>query len=676
MYRAHFTNGSSLQTLPSPAYNFGTGDFTVLAMIESLQGGTVIARKGSAGGPGNGGFLLVVNPDGSVKFATDDGFGFYQVVSGPASILDGDCHTVGGIRRGDRLSIVIDGLEVAGTSSGNATPPLNVNNNLPVTIACTQQMLEPHNQFVGDIMNVSLWNTALAGDALVKATFARVTGAEPNLQGYWTLNATTDDLSPNDNPANIIGAVTYEFCLHCVWAQGDNQYAFCHIGNDPTGSLPPPGEATISRRINVQAGAPALFASIMANEIAPTFPAGAQVSVTDPAGHVYGQDQNTDMVFAATRNGQLWVLAVLNPAPGLWKVKVTAPSTTSFVLQAQTVPSGSVVATSESALQPLFAGQAPPSHVLAAASFGWWDAVKAIAVSAVVGVVVGLAVFTGPVAPAVIAGVVAFAGTTILQAEQAISSIDRTSLPAATHTVIGMAGFVVSPQRFQLIDANAEVDPATLLIYQRRYATLYPAVVLSSFNKMQASLIGAQDTQVNVKAALSSFTSGYVTAGAHGLSYRLTGWYVSGTSGPLQDVLATSGPAAFLPVEVQGKIFHFFACKCGYMGTDTMPGLGRALVASGAVAFFGYNVPFILSRGESALFCEPDIKIDLSMIAGKTCDDAYNDAIKLFNDNIALLSRRGEHDLAASLESNRNALVSPTTNAAYGNKTARLNTGA
>jgi hypothetical protein len=680
MYRAHFSNNSSLQTLPSPTYNFGTGDFTVLAMVESLRGGTVVARKGSAEGAGNGGFLLVVNPDGSVKFATSDGVSTYQVLSGAAPLLDGNCHTVGGIRRGAQLAIVVDGLEVAVTPSGGGTPPLNVNNNLPITIGNTQQTEEPNNQFIGDIMNVSLWSAALSGDALVKAAFARVTGTEPNLQGYWTLNATTNDLSPTDNPASIIGVVTYEFCLHCVWAQSDNQYAFCHIGNDPTGGNPPPGEqATISRAINVLAGAPALFASIMANETTPTFPAGAQMSVTDPAGHVYNQDQNTDTVFAATRGGQLWALVVLNPAPGLWKVTATAPATTGFSLQVQTVPSGAVVSTSESALQPLFAGQAPRSHMLAAASFdGWWDVVKAIAVSAVVGVVVtGVLVFGSVAAvPALIGGVVAFAAATIVQGQMAMSSIDTTSLPVAKRQVGGMAGFLVSPQRFQIIDANVGAfDRATTIIYEQRKALLYPQVVLSPFNKVQASLIGAQDTRANVKAALSGFTSGYVTAGGHGRPFRLTGWYASGTSGPLQDILIDSGPSGFLPVEAQGKIFHFFACNCGYLGTDT-PGLGRALVAAGAVAFFGYKEPFILSQIEQALFCEPDIQIDLSMIAGNSCEDAYNDAISKFNDNIAVLRQRGEMNLAATLEQNRDALVSPSTNmTVYGNKTARLNTG-
>lgn len=679
MYRAHFANNSSLQTLPSPTYNFGAGDFTVLAMMESLHGGTVVARKGSADGAGNGGFLLVVNPDGSVKFATSDGVSTNQVVSGAAPLLDGNCHTVGGIRRGAQLAIVVDGLEVAVTPSGGGTPPLNVNNNLPITIGATQQTQEPNNQFIGDIMNVSVWSAALSGDALVKAAFARVTGIEPNLQGYWTLNATTDDLSPTDNPANIIGVVTYEFCLHCVWAQGDNHYAFCHIGNDPTGGNPPPGkQATISRAINVLAGAPALFASIMANETAPTFPAGAQMSVTDPAGNVHNQDQNTDTVFAATQNGQLWALAVLNPMPGLWKVTVTAPSTTGFLLQVQTVPSGAVVETSESALQPLFGGQAPPSHMLVASLDGWWDVVKAIAVAAVVAVaVVSVIVLSGGMsAPAVIGGLVTFAAVLMVQAQMAIGSIDQTSLPAATRGVAGMAGFVVSPQRFQLIDANVDEDQATLLIYKRRNRKLYPAVVLSTFNKVQASLIGAQDTRLNVKAALSGVTSGYVTASGHGLSSALTGWYVSGTEGPLEQILQTFGAGTYQPVEAQGKIFHFFACNCGYAGTPTSPGLGRKLVADGAVAFFGYNVPFILQTNDFINFCDCDIQIDLSMIAGKTCDQAYQDSIALFDATISRLRADGNMQAASRLESNRNALVSPSTDVAYGDKTAHLNTGA
>jgi len=44
----------------------------------------------------------------------------------------------------------------------------------------------------------------------VRAAFARVAATDSNLQGYWTLDETTADLSRNNNPVNVVGQITYE----------------------------------------------------------------------------------------------------------------------------------------------------------------------------------------------------------------------------------------------------------------------------------------------------------------------------------------------------------------------------------------------------------------------------------------------------------------------------------
>jgi hypothetical protein len=671
MYRAHLIAGASLQTLPSPSFNFGAGDFTLMAMVESRQGGTVVARKGSAAGPGNGGFLLVVNPDSSVKFMTSDGVNYFQVLTGPTGILDGDCHTVAGIRNGALLSILIDGLVVATTPSGDGTSPLNVNNNLPLTIGRTQQTQEPNNQFIGDVMNVSVWNTALSGDLIVKSAFARITGSEPGLQGYWTLDATTNDLSTNANPANIVGIVTFEYCLDCVWAQASNSYAFCKIANMPDAHTPAM-TVTLSREVSVAAGAPALAMAIMAAQDVPAFPAGAQVTLSDPSGQIYNQNQNTDTVFAGLSGGQLWVLMVINPAAGIWRIAVTAPAATAFTLNMQTVPSASVVQTSRQALDPLFG--AAPYQARAISASGFWDFVVDVAVGAVVGVVVGAVIVAtgGTALVAVAGGVGAFAVVEGTIAATAVPDIDSGSLHNATGQIAGMAGFIVSPDKFLILDANVDADEATQRIYRQRRSKLYPQVVASSFNKVQSLLLGSDMSRAKVKAALTAFSSGYVTGCGHGKPTYLTGWYVSGTSGALEEVLATYGPAKFADAEVQGKIIHFFACNCGYAGTSTSPGLGRAAVTAGAVAFFGYNVEFIIDIAETPAFCAGDIKIDLAMIAGETCDVAYTQSIAVYNSNIATLRANGNMAAAATLERNRDALVSPSTDPMYGNKNAKL----
>lgn len=675
MYQAILAQGGSLQTNPSAAFNFGTGDFTVMAMVQTTSGGTAVARKGGPGGSGNGGFLLVIKADGSIKFATDNGFGFFEVVTGRTNVLDGDCHTVAGIRTGATLSILLDGLPVAVTPRGNATPPLNVNNNLPLTMGCTQQWQEPYNQFIGGLMNVSVWNTALTGDRIVKAAFARVDGTEPNLQGYWMLDATGDDMSPNDNPAQIVGPVSYGYCLDCVWAEGANDYSFCQISNMPDGNAPTMN-VTLKREMDVPAGAPALAFAIMADQEVPAFPAGAQVQFTDPTGKSYNQDENNDTVFAQTSGGQLWGLMVVNPQAGTWRVTVTAPATTAFHLTFHTVPSADVVATCTQALDPLYAGIPPSGRQLAARSLsGFWSVVASVAVAAVVGVVAaGAAVVLAAATPivALSVGIAAFAVVSYSMAAAALPSIaESNSIPVSTGQTAGMAGFVVAPGKLLLMDADVAADEATQLTYQQRKLYLYPAVTASTFNKVQAQLLRDQMKRDPVKTALSSFDTGYVSASAHGMAYYLTGWYVSGTDGPLEEVIGTSGSAKFTPAEPKGKIIHFFACNCGYMGTGS-PGLGRSLVAGGAVAFFGYNQPFAISKKFTKAFCAPDIEIDLQMIKGKTCAEAYTASIAKYEKTIKNLREQGETDSAAALESNQNALVSPSTDAVYGRSDARL----
>jgi hypothetical protein len=683
MYQALLSAGGSLQTYPSAAFNVGGGDFTVLAMIESTSGGTLVARKGTAGGAGNGGFLLVVNPDGSIKFATDDGFGCYQIVTRPTSVLGGEQHTVAGIRSGATLTVLLDGSTVPATSSGNGGSPLNIDNNLPLTIGCTQQGPEPHNQFLGAVTNVSFWSAALSGDQFVSAAFGRLTGSEPNLQGYWSLDATGDDLSPNDNPASIVGSVQFRYCFGCVWAEAANAYTFCQITNLPD-SRAPTTTVSLAREIAVPAGAPALAYAIMADQDRPTFPAGAQVQLTDPTGLVYNQDQNTETVFATTAGGQLWGLMVINPAPGTWQVTVTAPASSAFHLTLHTVPSADVVATCRSALDPLFGAGTSAQVQFAQSTFGSFrDLVAGAAVAAVVGVIVaGAPSIVGlAVAPAALAvGVAAFALISIALILRALPRIadSRDDIHPPTLEVEGMSGFVVAKAKWLMMDAN--VDAVTKLVYDARKATLYPAVTASPFNKAQVGrLVGNQMTLNKVHEKMSSFNCGYVSASGHGETTHLAGWLAgedpdSAGDDPdrllLQQVVATQGVARFTDAMVRNKIIHFFACFCGYLGHPS--GLGQAMVAYGAVAFFGYKGKFMISVDYPAQFCAPDIEIDLQMLRGKTCAEASTAAIVKFNEMIKWLRSRGHTEAASVLEFNRQLFVSPSSNPAYGKANARL----
>jgi hypothetical protein len=433
------------------------------------------------------------------------------------------------------------------------------------------------------------------------------------------------------------------------------------------------GALTQTREVDVPAGAPALCASIMAAGDAPAFPPGARVTLADPRGRTYATDVNADGVFVTTRDGQPWAAIVLRPIPGPWKVTVTAPVTTSFLLSMQTVPASDVVETVETALDPLYGPTTPLLERDRIDAFGGWlKLLTKVAVAAVVGVTVaGLVVASGGAAlPAIAAGIVAFGGVGILEANDVLGVIDRGNRGQAEVQVAGLAGFVVAVDTLLLIDANVDADPATELQYKRRRRVLYPYVDASPFNQRQQRLIGRDDTRANVSARLLAFASGYVSAAGHGQPPYFMGWYVAGNTGPLQEVLAVG---RYNAAEVHGKIVHLFACWCGF---DGQIGLGRHVVSDGALAFFGYSAPFAMLTNEYPTFCDCDIEIDKALIDGRTCEEAHRAAIAKYDAAIARFRADGNTQAAATLELDRNRLVSPSTDPAYGNPNARLDNGA
>lgn len=195
------------------AYQLGTGDFTVQAWLRTAAqsgSGTIISRKDTGGGQGNGGFLLVLRPDGSVKLATDNGFGYSQGTTGPTGASDGRWHHVAGVRQGATISIYVDGLAVVTTVSGNAAPPLDIGNGLPLSLGTVQQAQEPYRQFTGDLAAVTFWNIARDAATIQSDMHSVLAGTEPGLIGLWPFSFRNGiDLSPSSNTAVAAGPVSY-----------------------------------------------------------------------------------------------------------------------------------------------------------------------------------------------------------------------------------------------------------------------------------------------------------------------------------------------------------------------------------------------------------------------------------------------------------------------------------
>jgi phosphatidylserine/phosphatidylglycerophosphate/cardiolipin synthase-like enzyme len=202
--------GSHLSAPSNNVYNFGSGNFTLQCWVKTSKSGTVISRKSTDGGPGNGGFLLVIKSNGSIKLATDNGFGFFEIDTSPTNICNNQWHFLTGVRNANVLTIYLDGNPVVGSNRGNATPPLNVNNNLPLYIGAVAQQQEEFNQFTGQLDEVRLWNYALSQDQIKSMMNTQLTGNESGLVAYYTFNDQNgNDSSNTRNTASAIGNISY-----------------------------------------------------------------------------------------------------------------------------------------------------------------------------------------------------------------------------------------------------------------------------------------------------------------------------------------------------------------------------------------------------------------------------------------------------------------------------------
>ncbi|MTD71512.1 hypothetical protein GKZ86_19635 [Flavobacterium sp. LC2016-13] len=210
-YALNLTGNPSYLSAPANSvYNFRTSDFSVQAWVKTKGSGTVISRKSTQGGPGNGGFLVVIKNDASIKFATDNGFGFYEINSVPCGINDGNWHFLTAVRRSNVLELYVDGKLIPSNPRSNISPPIDVSNNLPLMIGNVAQAQEPFRQFTGSLDEVRVWSRALSAAEIVANMNKPLTGNEAGLVGYYTFSAQNgNDSSPTKNNATPTGSVSY-----------------------------------------------------------------------------------------------------------------------------------------------------------------------------------------------------------------------------------------------------------------------------------------------------------------------------------------------------------------------------------------------------------------------------------------------------------------------------------
>ncbi|MDJ0764292.1 MAG: LamG domain-containing protein [Myxococcota bacterium] len=225
-YQAVYRADAASTTLPGiPAYNFGTGDFSLAAWVRTLSGGVIASHMPvpTDAVPHPAGFKLIIGPDGSLIFVCGDGTDEHVFASeGDLDANDGDWHHVGAVRKSGALILYLDGVPVSApglTCDLNITP---TNPDEPLAFGVRdpkELMIQLPDSSLGDLIPqamkgfnlslgaVSLWNIGRNVQDIYQRMKVRLVGNEPGLVGYWNFNTgNIADCSPNLNLSLLTNA--------------------------------------------------------------------------------------------------------------------------------------------------------------------------------------------------------------------------------------------------------------------------------------------------------------------------------------------------------------------------------------------------------------------------------------------------------------------------------------
>jgi len=207
---ASIHNNSYFSIPSNPAYQFGKNDFTLEAWIKPASAGTLFGKKSTEGGDSSkAGFLFVLQPNGALKLAMDNGYGYCQIISVSTAVFDGNWHHVAATRRSATSVFYLDGQELNSTLTGSLPSPLDVNNNLELLIGAVQQNQESHMHYSGNITEARVWNIGLQTAQILQGMNSALAGNEPGLVGYWPLHANGVDNSITHNNASPVGNIPF-----------------------------------------------------------------------------------------------------------------------------------------------------------------------------------------------------------------------------------------------------------------------------------------------------------------------------------------------------------------------------------------------------------------------------------------------------------------------------------
>jgi len=313
------------------SYNLLNNDFTLSIMTQPRSAGTILST---------GSFDLSISSLGALSFTIyrSDSSKSTSIVSGATSLINStQCHIIACFAPlASQPLIYLDGnLLTTTTQSINNLPLFNqdffIGNNADQT-----------NQYIGGLMNVSLWGRILSIRESTLAGYCQIDQIGLGPISYWCLNGSLIDISVHQNLLVPISMkVQFTPCFNCINLSGPNSYGFVQI--EGVEQSTPVSIIHYTQSIQVGVETIALLGTVVDNSGYARFPEGVFVKVTDPVGNIYDHDTllSDPHQFVKTQpvdghsTGSLFGLLVNNPSLGSWSVEITAPSNIYFLFQFQ-----------------------------------------------------------------------------------------------------------------------------------------------------------------------------------------------------------------------------------------------------------------------------------------------------------------------------------------------------
>ncbi len=671
-------------------------DFTIMAQVSAFQYPTLLIgckKKNAWNDLVRGAWSLDIDVNSTLELTVPTSDGKVMKAATPKQdFLYGQSYSVWATREGKRIRLYVDGtclydqvrsdaealnmsladFYVGGEPDGSMIPgPAH---------GCPR--FDYHDQDLrryATISNVGLWSRALSKAEMHDCAFGAVKTSDEALLAFWPLVGTVEDVSDHNCALRPkYGSAWFQPRIRALWCNGMNGHHFVQFAVTQDDAAHGTGEMLQAEKsFDVASGCPGFYMSIIADEGVNSlkFPKGAQVYLYDPQGTAHGAEADTENTFIMTEDGFPQAVVMLDPMPGRWWIEVACPDTSAFTLRLESIPSKNVAETSMRTLANVLQNYRNPfaqdMQHMESQSFILAGALLVAGLSMVVTLV--NAELHDRAGGAVSGGVMRYTDASMQDSTRIVTGDDG-GYAGINDKFRHMAGYNNIMSRILLMDAAVEMDKATLAGHDARSRMLYPVVNSGKFKDRTTKIIGRAVKRDKVFADLKKLTNGLVSANGHGMPQELLGWYkIDKNDGVLETVLNAN---SLTDEEVAGKIFHLFACNCGKVRASA---LGARLVERGALAFFGYSDVFqlpdasgkLFNQDEADLLVRCDIEIDIALLEGATCDEAYRRAYdrftRAYQDNI-----QSHYALAMALKHNRDNLVAPKVNTMFGDGSASL----